>query len=139
MSPILIPLSAIIMSLLIPIVAIIFSTLAIVRKKQNDTELRRLIIENHIDLETAQALMAEPEKKTDKFTSLRMACILIGVGLGALADYLLNIHDIYFWLVIAFGIGLGLLASFIVELKLQNHKPQEEQLPNDIDKYPPLS
>ena len=105
----LIPLSAVILSLLIPIVAITFSFQAYIRKKQNDTELRRLIIENHTDLDTARALIENQEAKPNKYTSLRSACILIGLGVGALADYLMNIESncIYFWLVIAFGIGLG--------------------------------
>lgn len=125
----LIPLSAVVLSLLIPIVAITLSFQAYIRKKQNDTELRRLIIENHTDLDTARALIENQEEKPNKYTSLRYACILIGLGVGALADYLMNIESncIYFWLVIAFGIGLGLLASFIVELKLLKQDSKELQ------------
>ncbi len=125
----LIPLSAVVLSLLIPIVAITLSFQAYIRKKQNDTELRRLIIENHTDLDTARALIENQEAKPNKYTSLRYACILIGLGVGAFADYLMNIESncIYFWLVIAFGIGLGLLASFIVELKLLKQDSKELQ------------
>lgn len=122
----LIPLSAVVLSLLIPIVAIMCAIHASIEKKKCDTELRRLIIENHTDLETTQALLKEQEKKPNKYSSLRFACVLIGLGVGAFADYLLNIEDIYFWLVIAFGIGLGLLASFIVELILQKQEAQED-------------
>lgn len=125
----LIPLSAVVLSLLIPIVAITLSFQAYIRKKQNDTELRRLIIENHTDVDTAKVLIENQEEKPNKYTSLRYACILIGLGVGALADYLMNIESncIYFWLVIASGIGLGLLASFIVELKLLKHDSKELQ------------
>ncbi len=125
----LIPLSAVVLSLLIPIVAITLSFQAYIRKKQNDTELRRLIIENHTDVNTAKVLIENQEEKPNKYTSLRYACILIGMGVGALADYLMNIESncIYFWLVIAFGIGLGLLASFIVELKLLKQDSKELQ------------
>ena len=126
MSGLSVPLAAIIMSLLIPIVAIIFGSIASIRQKKNETELRRALIENNTDLETAKAIMAEQEKKSDKYSSLRAACVLIGVGVGALADYLLNIEGIYFWLVIAFGVGLGLLVSFFAELKLQKREPKEE-------------
>ena len=70
--------------------------------------------------ETAEVtLLAEPEEKPNIFLSLRWACVLIGIGIGALADYLLDIQKPYFWLVIAFGIGLGLLASIIVEMRMQ--------------------
>ena len=88
-----------------------------------------MIIENHTDLDTARALIENQEAKPNKYTSLRYACILKGLGVGALADYLMNIESncIYFWLVIAFGIGLGLLASFIVELKLQKQDSKELQ------------
>ena len=118
---------AIIMSLLIPIVGIIFGCMVAIRQKQNDTELRRLLIENKTDIETAKAIMEEQEKKSDKYTSLRAACVLIGVGLGALADYLFNIQGIFFWLVIAFGVGIGLLASFIAEQKLQEREHKEDE------------
>ena len=113
---------AIVLSLSIPIVAIIFGAIMSIRKKQSETELRKLLIEHNTDLETAKALIEEKEKKPNKYSSLRWACILIGLGIGAFADFLLGLepkHNIYFWLVIAFGIGLGLLVSFIFEYKLQ--------------------
>ncbi len=113
---------AIVLSLSIPIVAIIFGAIMSIRKKQSETELRRLLIEHNTDLETAKALIEEKEKKSNKYSSLRWACILIGLGIGAFADFLLGLeakHNIYFWLIIAFGIGLGLLVSFFFEYKLQ--------------------
>lgn len=120
---------AIVLSLTIPIVAIIFGSIIAIRKKQSETELRKLLIENNTDLETAKALIEEKEKKSNKYSSLRWACILIGLGVGAFADFLLGLNPvdgIYFWIVIAFGIGLGLLVSFFVELKLQKNEAKEE-------------
>ena len=120
---------AIVLSLAIPIVAIIFGSIMAIRKKQSETELRRLLIEHNTDIETAKALIEEKEKKSNKYSSLRWACFLIGLGIGAFADFLLGIvpHDgIYFWIIIAFGIGLGLLVSFFVELKLQKNEAREE-------------
>ena len=93
---------AIILCLGIPIVAIIGGIILSIRKNQNETELRRLIIENQTDLETAKALIAEPDKKANKFGTLRGACLL------------------------AFGVGLGLLVSFLVEMKLQKKMKNEE-------------
>lgn len=119
---------AIVLSLAIPIVAIICGVVMSIRKKQSETELRKLLIEHNTDLETAQALIEEQEKKSNKYVSLRWACVLIGLGVGAFADFLLGLepkHNIYFWLVIAFGIGLGLLVSFFIELKLQNKENQQ--------------
>ena len=119
-------LAAIIMSMLIPIVGIIFGCMVAIRQKKSDAELRRTLIENHTDLETTQAILAEREKKSDKYSSLRGALVLIGVGLGALADYLLDINGLYFWLVIAFGVGLGLLASFVIEQNLRDKEAKKE-------------
>ena len=120
---------AIVLSLTIPIVAIIFGSIIAIRKKQSETELRKLLIENNTDLETAKALIEEKEKKSNKYSSLRWACVLIGLGIGAFADFLLGLNSvdgIYFWIIIAFGIGLGLLVSFFVELKLQKNEAREE-------------
>ena len=124
----LIPISAIVLSLSIPIVAIICGGIMSIRKKQSETELRKLLIEHNTDLETAKALIEEQEKKSNKYVSLRWACVLIGLGVGAFADFLLGLNPvdgIYFWIVIAFGIGLGLLVSFFIELKLQDKENQQ--------------
>ena len=122
---------AVVLTLVIPIVAIIGGIILSIRANKNETELRRLIIENQTDLETAKALIAEPDKKSSKFGTLRGACVLLGIGLGALVNYLLNVtmagpEGIYFWTVIAFGVGLGLLVSFLVEMKLQKKMKNEE-------------
>ena len=122
---------AIILCLGIPIVAIIGGIILSIRKNRNETELRRLIIENQTDLETAKALIAEPDKKSSKFGTLRGACVLLGLGFGALVNYLLNIpmagvNGFYAWILLAFGVGLGLLVSFLVEMKLQKKMKNEE-------------
>ena len=122
---------AIIFTLGIPIVAIIGGFISSIRKNQNETELRRLIIENQTDLETAKALIAEPDKKAGNFGTLRGACALIGLGFGAIASILLGLplngsKGIYFWILLAFGLGLGLLVSFLVEMKLQKKMKNEE-------------
>lgn len=124
-------LMAIILTLGIPIVAIIGGFISSIRKNQNETELRRLIIENQTDLETAKALIAEPDKKAGNFGTLRGACALIGLGFGAIASILLGLplngsKGIYFWILLAFGVGLGLLVSFLVEMKLQKKMKNKE-------------
>lgn len=117
---------AVTLSLGIPIIAIIAMVIKKVKKSDNDREIRRLIIENHTDLEIAKHLIEEPEKKegSDPYSALRWGCVLIGLGLGALAAYLLKLHPdtsnkVFFWVMLAFGCGLGLLCSFIIEYKLQ--------------------
>ncbi len=121
-----IALAAVIMSMLIPICGIIFGCLVAIRQKKSDAEIRRTLIENHTDVETTKAILAEREKKSDKYSSLRGALVLIGVGLGALADYLLDINGLFFWFVIAFGVGVGLLVSFFIEQNLRKKESEKE-------------
>ena len=117
---------AIAMSLGIPIVAIVSAIIATVKKSNNAREIRRAIIENHTDVETVKYLIEEPEKKrgNNPYPSLRWGCVLIGLGLGALIDFLLHLHpsdspeSVYFWILLAFGCGIGLLVAFLIEYKL---------------------
>ena len=119
-----IPLVAVILSLGLPIVVVVMVLIAKMNKEKQQKELRQLIIENHIDSETAKLLIDEPKKVKKPGTvdlgTLRTACMLLGVGLGALINWLANIatKNIYFWLIIAFGVGIGMLCSFLVEMHL---------------------
>lgn len=120
---------AIVLSLFIPIVAIVMVFITSIKKKNRDTELRLALIEKGADPETAKLLIEEQEEKHNKYSSLRWACVLIGMGLGALINALLGLapkHNIYFWLIIAAGMGIGLLISFIVEYKLTKKEQQEQ-------------
>ena len=130
---VMIPLAGVILSLSIPIVAIIMVFMTVMNKKKHDKEVRQLIIENHTDAETAKLLIDEPKKAKKPGTidlgTLRTACMLLGVGLGAGIDWLANVStkSIYFWLIVAFGVGIGMLCSFLVELRLaKKQHPTEE-------------
>lgn len=112
---------AVTLSLLVPIVAILMVFITDIKKKRRDTEIRLALIQAGTDAETAKILIEQQPKKNDKYNGLRWGCILVGVGLGALCDALLDIspkHNIYFWLIIATGMGIGLLVSFVIEYKL---------------------
>ena len=112
---------AVTLSLLVPIVTILMVFITDIKKKRRDTEIRLAIIQAGTDAETARILIEQQPKKNDKYNGLRWGCILVGVGLGALCDALLDIspkHNIYFWLIIAAGMGIGLLVSFVIEYKL---------------------
>ena len=125
----LIPIFAVVLSLSIPIVAIVMVFITSIKKKNHDTELRLALIQQGTDAETAKLLIEEQAEKHDKYSSLRWACVLIGLGLGALVDALIGLppkHNIYFWLIIAAGMGIGLLISFIVEYKLTKKEQQEK-------------
>ncbi len=116
---------AIILMLSLPIIAVVMSFWSSMHKKTKDKEIRQLIIENHTDAETAKLLIDEPKKQPRNMgpfnlNTLRAACILLGIGLGACIDWLAGTAtmSIYFWLIIACGIGIGLLCSFLVEMHL---------------------
>ena len=122
---------AVVCSLGIPIIVILMVFIRKMRRDRQLKEIRQLIIENHTDPETAKLLIDEPkpQKKEERklgavnLDSLRTACILLGLGLGALVNWALEpfgfgAKDINFWIILAFGIGIGMLASFLVEMKL---------------------
>ena len=127
---------AVVLSLGVPMVAIVMAFIAKMKKNQQEKELRQLIIENKTDPETAKLLIDEPKKAkeprkpgTIDLGTLRTACILLGVGLGAAIDWLADIStkSIYFWLIVAFGIGIGMLCSFLVELRIaKKQHPTED-------------
>ena len=122
-----------------PVIAVVMVFLSSMHKKTKDKEIRQLIIENHTDAETAKLLIDEPKKQPRKMgpfnlDTLRAACVLLGIGLGACIDWLAGTAtmSIYFWLIIACGIGIGLLCSFLVEMHLykkygnkENEKSEE--------------
>ena len=117
----------------LPIIAVVMSFWSSMHKKTKDKEIRQLIIENHTDAETAKLLIDEPKKAPKPGTidlgTLRTACMLLGVGLGAGIDWLADVStkSIYFWLIVAFGVGIGMLCSFLVELRLAKKQHQTEE------------
>ena len=127
---VLVPLSAVVLSLGIPVVAIICGTIMSIRRKNRETELRKAIIENNTDPESIKLLVKEPEKKSSTFTMLRWGCILLGAGLGALIPYLNGITDtgsLRFWLPIIAGMGCGMLIAFVIEYKLTKKNQQQKE------------
>lgn len=116
-----------------PVIAVVMAFLSSMHKKTKDKEVRQLIIENHTDAETAKLLIDEPKKQPRKMgpvnlDTLRAACVLLGIGLGACINWLACVatESIYFWLIIACGIGIGLLCSFLVEMHLYKKYGRKE-------------
>ena len=115
-----IPLIAIIMSLAIPMVVIIAATQTSINKKNREADIKRLIVENNIDIERAKLLIEETKPHDKKYDSLRNVAFFLGVGLGTLANHFLIHGDmIVMVLTIAGFIGLSLLAAFVVEYKMR--------------------
>jgi F0F1-type ATP synthase assembly protein I len=118
----------------LPVIAVVMVFWSSMHKKSKDKEIRQLIIENHTDPETAKLLIDEPKKQPRKMgpfnlDTLRAACILLGISLGACIDWLTGTatKSIYFWLIIAFGVGIGMLCSFLVEMHLaKKQHPTED-------------
>ena len=123
----------------LPVIAVIMVSWTSMYKKKREKEIRQMIIENHTDAETARVLLEGKKKKNEKvgnvdLSTLRSACIMLGIGLGALINWALEpfgfgAKDINFWIIIAFGIGVGMLCSFLVELHLAKKttlKPEEK-------------
>ena len=127
-------LAAVILIFGLPVIAVVMVFWSSMHKKTKDKEIRQLIIENHIDPETAKLLIDEPKKQPRKMgpfnlDTLRAACILLGISLGACIDWLTGTatKSIYFWLIIAFGVGIGMLCSFLVEMHLaKKQHPTED-------------
>ena len=118
---------AIILSLSIPIVAIVMVFISSIKSKQRDTQLRLSLIEHGTDPETAKLLIEQKEKKNNKYGTLRGGCVLLGAGLGAACNGFFGVSsdDIYFWLAIGAGMGIGLLIAFVIEYKLTKKEQRE--------------
>ena len=124
---------AIVLTISIPIVAIVMVFVAVIKKSKHQKDIRKMIIENKTEPEVAKLLLDEPKKQNRKIgqvdvSSLRTACVLLGAGLGGIVNLLIqgctctngiiSSGGVYFWLIIALGVGLGLLSAFLVEMKL---------------------
>ena len=125
----LVGLTAVILIFGLPVIAVVCGFVMKMNKEKQQRDLRQMIIENKVDAETAKLLINDPKKKEPRkvgainLDTLRTACIMLGIGLGALLNWILDccvehVDTIYFWLIIAFGIGVGLLAAFIAEIML---------------------
>lgn len=120
---------AIILSLSIPIVAIVMVFISSIKEKKQETQLRLSLIEHGTDPETAKLLIEQKEKKNNKYGTLRGGCVLLGAGLGAACNGFFGVRsdDIYFWLTIGAGMGIGLLIAFVIEYKLTKREAAEEK------------
>jgi len=122
---------AVVFTLSIPIIAIIGWVSMELKKKQNECEIRKSIIENHVDAEMAKQLIAQTDKKksVDIYGTFRAACVLLGLGLGYLVTFLLgfqNIDNVGFWIILACGVGVGLLISFFIQRQLEKKDRKSE-------------
>ncbi len=116
----LVELMAVVLALMVPIVAIVGTCWVIVVRTKQKTNLKNNMVSLGTDPDLARELVAAEDGTRRKWKTLRWACVLLGLGLGAAACYLLHLtdaDDIFLWIVLASGAGLGLLVDFLVEMK----------------------
>ncbi len=131
----LVGLVAVMLSLGIPIAYIICLTITKMKKSKADADLRKTIVENNVDAETAKMIISEqkPEGKQPKrFNNLVVGLTFLGIALGTLIPLLcgLQLNDVIggFMLCgfIALGIGVALLAAFLIIWKLRAKAEAQE-------------
>lgn len=119
----LIPIFAVILTFLVPITALIGWIITDVNRKTREKELKESVVLNKTDAEVVKLLFSKPKGQKNSFILLRSACIFLGLGLGAIVNFLLSIKDpTFFCLTLAAGVGVGLLVAFIVEIKMNEKR-----------------
>lgn len=123
---------AVVLTLTIPIVAIVLSMVKKVTRNKLDNNLRLEIVRSgNSSPEVVKELLKTPEKKAsdNKIVALRWGCALAGMGLAALVCNILEIDydDIYMWMYLILGCGVGLIGAVIVEMVLGK---KNEKLPD---------
>ena len=125
---------AVILSLGIPITVMSWFYYSKIKEKNADVDLRKALIENNVDAETAKVIIAEksPERKKDKkFANLTWGLSFVGMALGVLIPQLcgldIDLKKEAFVACIVLGMGLGLLASFLIIWKLRKSEKEEVQ------------
>lgn len=123
---------AVVLTLTIPIVAIVLSMVKKVTRNKLDNNLRLEIVRSgNSSPEVVKELLKTPEKKAsdNKIVALRWGCALAGMGLAALVCHILEIDydDIYMWMYLILGCGVGLIGAVIVEMVLGK---KNEKLPD---------
>ncbi len=111
----------------LPIVTVVMCFVWLIKKKKSETELRKTIVENNIDAETARLLVEKPSAKSggNHYGTLTWGLALLGFGLSLLVITLAGFqpfqdgNEYMFMIGAAVGFGIGLLAAFIVIMKLK--------------------
>lgn len=128
----LVGLFATVLTLMIPIVAIVFSMIKKVSKRKLDNELRLEIVRSgNTSPEVVKELLKTPEKKAsdNKIVALRWGCALAGLGLAALVCHLtgLGFGSAYTYAYLILGCGVGLIGAVVAEMMLGK---KNEKLPD---------
>ena len=127
---------AIILSLGVPITVMSWYYYSKIKEKNADVDLRKALIENKIDAETAKVIIAEksPERRKEKkFANLTWGLSFVGMALGVLVPLLCGLElqnansGFVFAACIVLGVGFGLLASFLIIWKLRTKEEEQAE------------
>ena len=117
-----------VMGILCGIVAIVSGVISEMKKNNNEREIRRQIIESKLDPETAKVLITPVvPKEKDPYGPLQGGCVLLGMFMGYLFAYFLEIGGIGFWITIVGGMGFGLFVSFFIKRELMKRDAEKKQ------------
>ena len=125
---------ALVLGLGLPIVTVVMCFSWLINKKKSETELRKTIVENNIDAETARLLLENPSAKKvggNHYGTLTWGLALLGFGLALLVITLAGFqpfqdgNEHMFMIGATVGFGIGLLAAFIVIMKLKKKSRPE--------------
>ena len=135
MDSVLVPIFAVVLTFLVPITALVGWIITDVNRKNKEKELKQAIVENKTDMEVVKMLFSRHKQQRNSFGLLRGACICLGIGLAALANYIfgIDIKEIYFFMILIAGVGLGLLVAFLIEIKMDKKKNTFNKENNEND------
>lgn len=133
---IIVPLASAVLGILCGIIGIISGTISAVKRRNNEMRIRESIIENHVDAETAKILVTpESPKSRNPYATLRWGLALLGIGVGYLTAWALNIDEIVgMFVLMAGGCGVGLLVSFFVSSQMEEKSALSKQEPDNSDR-----
>jgi F0F1-type ATP synthase assembly protein I len=123
----------------LPIVLVIMYFLNMIKKNRELTTLKSEIVRAGLDTGTIKELLKSEAGKKEQgkgrinYGTLRAACCLIGLGVGALCGYpffgtAFHRNPVFLIVAAITGAGIGLLVAFIAEWKLRR-KMQDNAAP----------
>lgn len=104
------------------IIAVVMSSIAQMKKNNNNRVIKQAIIEKGLTPEEIKELLKEEPKKKNKYAALQWGLMLVGLGIGALLYMILGLNsELMQMTLMAMGMGFGLLTAFFIRLKLEKN------------------
>lgn len=120
---------AVVLTLGIPIVVIVARAVMYILTKNRDTELRKYVIENHVDAESIKLLLGDQPKTNRTFAMLRWGSILLG---GAAGYMVFSTADVKMQIAgVCIGMGVAMLVAFVIEMAMLKRQREREREANE--------